>query len=150
MTDRETQFQIVCVRWFRELAYRPFARLLYHVPNGGKRTKAEAGIFKAMGVQPGTPDLHLALARCGYHSLYIELKAKGNDLDPEQFTQIELLQAQGHLVRVIWDDLDAFIALVTAYINNAPLDQIVYPQPPGRSAGALLSLARSQRKRRRF
>lgn len=29
----------------------------FHPPNGGGRSKAEAGIFKAMGVKPGVPDL---------------------------------------------------------------------------------------------
>jgi hypothetical protein len=28
-----------------------------HVPNGGRRSKAEAGAFKAMGVRAGVPDL---------------------------------------------------------------------------------------------
>lgn len=31
--------------------------LVAHVPNGGGRSKAEAGIFKAMGVLAGMPDL---------------------------------------------------------------------------------------------
>jgi hypothetical protein len=31
--------------------------LVIHVPNGGGRSKAEAGIFKAMGVLAGFPDL---------------------------------------------------------------------------------------------
>jgi hypothetical protein len=29
----------------------------FHCPNGGKRSKAEGGIFKALGVRAGMPDL---------------------------------------------------------------------------------------------
>lgn len=31
--------------------------LVFHVPNGGGRSKAEAGVLKAMGVLAGIPDL---------------------------------------------------------------------------------------------
>jgi hypothetical protein len=43
-----------------------------HVPNGGRRTKTEAGKFKAMGVRAGVADL--LLFRNG-HSYAMELKA---------------------------------------------------------------------------
>jgi hypothetical protein len=48
---------------------------LFHIPNGGKRSKAEAGIFKAMGVKAGVSDLMLALPLHGYAGLWIEFKA---------------------------------------------------------------------------
>lgn len=54
---------------------------LIHVPNGGHRSAAEAGIFKAIGVRAGVADLFLHLPvrrpdeiRAG---LWIELKAPG-------------------------------------------------------------------------
>ena len=45
-----------------------------HVPNGGARTKAEAGILKAMGVKAGVADILIIShpAGCAY---WIELKA---------------------------------------------------------------------------
>lgn len=52
----------------------PELALLYHVPNGGSRKKAEAGRFRAEGVKAGVPDLCLPVARGGFHGLYIELK----------------------------------------------------------------------------
>jgi hypothetical protein len=45
----------------------------FHVPNGGKRTKAEAGIFKAMGVDPGVEDL--VFVQRGGLVYFLELKA---------------------------------------------------------------------------
>jgi len=43
-----------------------------HPANGGRRSKAEAGIFKALGVKPGTPDILIIHAGRAY---WIELKA---------------------------------------------------------------------------
>lgn len=37
----------------------PELSLMYHIPNGGKRGKAEAGRFRAMGVKSGVPDIFL-------------------------------------------------------------------------------------------
>ena len=52
----------------------PELNLLYHIPNGGARSKATAGRLKAEGVKAGVPDICLPVARGGYHGLYIELK----------------------------------------------------------------------------
>lgn len=71
----EDEEQIALFRWAAMMEWKyPQLRRLYHIPNGGKRTKAEAGIFKAMGVKSGVPDVHLPVARGGYHGLYIEMK----------------------------------------------------------------------------
>lgn len=55
---------------FLDMALPPNA-VWYHVPNGGKRSKAQAGIFKAMGVKAGVPDIHILFEG---RSIYIELK----------------------------------------------------------------------------
>lgn len=34
--------------------------MFWHTPNGGARSKAEAGILKAFGTRPGIPDLFIA------------------------------------------------------------------------------------------
>ncbi len=44
------------------------------MPSGGKRTKAEAGIFKAMGAKAGVPDIYILHRGRSY---FIELKPKG-------------------------------------------------------------------------
>lgn len=63
------------VRW-AQLAQGtlPELALLYHVPNGGRRSKATAGKLKAEGVKPGVPDYALPVPRGSYHGLYLELK----------------------------------------------------------------------------
>lgn len=53
----------------------------WHTPNGGKRSKAEAGRFKAMGVKAGIPDL-LFFHRSQLDA--IELKVGKNNLTSKQ------------------------------------------------------------------
>lgn len=83
----------------------PELKLLFHVPNGGARSKSEAGRMKRQGVKAGVPDLVLPVARGGYHGLYLELKAAGGRPTPEQKEWIRELQEQGYAstVAVGWE-----------------------------------------------
>lgn len=62
----------------------------FHVPNGGARSKAEAGIFKALGVMPGVFDLCFLWRPGDADNVkgsvgFIELKAPGKILsDPQK------------------------------------------------------------------
>jgi len=109
----EEEEQMALIRWVDEVAVRsePLLGLLYHIPNGKYRTKAGAGRLKAMGVRAGMPDLHLPVARRGYHSLYIECKAPGRRVDAEQRAMHALLTHQGHCVRTYQGWLAAATAL---------------------------------------
>ena len=55
MKRPEQALQINLVSALRLMLPEPW--LVIHVPNGGGRSKAEASIFKAMGVLAGFPDL---------------------------------------------------------------------------------------------
>ena len=63
MKRPEQALQIQLVSALRQLLPKPW--LVVHVPNGGGRSKAEAGIFKAMGVLAGFPDLLVIGPRMG-------------------------------------------------------------------------------------
>ncbi len=54
----------------------PELRLLYHIPNEGKRLGGAGARAKRQGLRKGVPDLCLPVARGGYHGLYIELKRR--------------------------------------------------------------------------
>ena len=81
----ESGHQEAIIEWCAwNMQQYPELELLYHVPNGGKRDKATAAVLKRQGVKAGVPDLVLPVARCGYHGLYIELKAPGGSVQKSQ------------------------------------------------------------------
>lgn len=107
MNHEEDNEQITLLRWtiFASGKY-PELRLLFHIPNGGLRGKAEAARFKAMGVKSGVPDLFLPVARSGAHGLFIEMKASGGRVSPNQKEWISELEKQGYSAAVCfgWDE----------------------------------------------
>lgn len=93
----EEDHQIALIQWADALTPRhPELALLYHVPNGGYRSKRTGGRMKAAGLRRGVPDLCLACPRHGFHGLYLELKAGKGRATPEQTWWIEQLRAQGY------------------------------------------------------
>jgi hypothetical protein len=103
----EAQHQSAVFKW--SLAVRvkyPELKLLHAIPNGGRRDKIEAAHLKQQGVKPGVPDIHLPVARRGFHSLYIELKREHGRASAEQDWWIEELTKQGNLAKVCqgWKD----------------------------------------------
>lgn len=114
----EEQEQTTVVSWCRASEGRfPELALLYHVPNGGKRGKAEAARFRAAGVKAGVPDLCLPVAAGGYHGLYVEMKTAGGRVSPAQKWYMERLMEQGYFCRVCYG-ADAAIALIKAYLKG--------------------------------
>lgn len=77
-----------------EVSWPELARL-FHVPNGGARSKAAAGKLKAEGVKRGVPDYLFPVRRGDYVGLAIELKAIGGRVEPEQRDWLTHLQSQG-------------------------------------------------------
>lgn len=97
MHHNEDNEQMILFRWAAMQSGKfPELELLYHIPNGGKRNKAEAARFKSMGVKAGVPDLHLPVAKGGYHSLYIELKAANGRVSENQTEWLAALNRQGN------------------------------------------------------
>lgn len=100
--------QMALFRWAELQAGRwPELKMLFHIPNGGSRGKAEAGRFRAMGVKSGVPDLFLPVARGPYHGLFVEMKrTRGGRVSPEQREWIQELIMQGYAVVIChgWED----------------------------------------------
>ena len=112
----ESEFQRACVLWFR-LQYPKYRRLLLKISNEGKRSKALGGITKAESLIPGTPDLFLAMANSERYGLFIEMKAPGGKLSPEQNIQIPILQGENYQVEVCYS-LDQFMQIINDYIKD--------------------------------
>ena len=96
----------------------PELDLLYHTPNGGLRSKAEAGRFKAEGVKAGVPDICLPVARGRWHGLYIELKRqRGGKVSVSQRKWIDALHDQDYYAAVCigWE---AAAAVILKYLQT--------------------------------
>lgn len=76
----EIQLQAECWQYVW-MKYPETRRLIYAVPNGGKRGKVEAMQLKASGVVPGIPDLVMHWKKKSYG---IEMKIPGGRLSDEQ------------------------------------------------------------------
>jgi len=96
----------------------PELRLLYHIPNEGKRSRRTGARLKAEGLKSGVPDICLPVARGGHHGLYIELKRrKDSKVTKEQLEWIADLVAQGY-VAAVCRGCDEAISLITRYLTG--------------------------------
>jgi hypothetical protein len=127
MYGSEHEEQVRVVQWANGLSrYLAEASLLYAIPNGaklpwrknrgGRRYSPEANRLIAEGLKAGVPDLHLPVARGGYHSLYIEMKIPGNKPTQKQLSWHKLLREQGHRVEVCYG-ADNAIDVICEYLG---------------------------------
>lgn len=106
--DEEHRNQVWLMQWVAlNIKKYPDLRLLYAIPNGGKRDHRTAAKLKAEGVKAGVHDLHLPAARGGYIGLWIELKVGKNRPTESQREWGELMRSAGHRVRFCWGWEDA-------------------------------------------
>jgi len=91
---KEDDFQISLMRYIKPSFP---GRLIIHVPNGGSRGKAEAGIFKAMGVTAGVPDILIFDDR-----IFLELKVWPNKPTDEQLEVMAKLRSIGWIGDVFY------------------------------------------------
>ena len=109
----ESELQRSCVRWFRSVFQaRPglvdFGLYLFSIPNGGKmggkRNKngvsVQAGIMVGEGLTAGVADLFLALPRCGFHGMFIEMKTPVGVWSKEQrdFASRQMIQGYAYVL----------------------------------------------------
>lgn len=125
----EAQEQITLMNWAAMQSGKyPELKLLYHVPNGGSRNKAEAGRLRAEGVKAGVPDLCLPVPRGGYHGLYIELKRqRGGRASDNQVEWLDALSKQGYPVETTF----AYYRLIELSATGTLDDPIPYPETAG-------------------
>lgn len=115
----EDQEQAILFHWAAlQTAQRPELKLMFHIPNGGLRSKTEARRFKAEGVKAGVPDICLPVARGEHHGLYIELKRlHGGTVSEYQKTWIAALRQQGYAAEVCRGWYEA-AEVITDYLNG--------------------------------
>ena len=122
----ESALQRACVKWFRE-TWPEHAQMLFAVPNGGARSRVEAGIMKGEGVTAGVADLILLEARGGWGALCIEMKtrAKGSRQRESQKAWQAAAERAGNRYVVI-RSLEAFQAQCRDYMGR-PFTGRCYP-----------------------
>ena len=114
--DLEHRIQCDCVRWFR-LQYPAIASLLFAVPNGGSRNRAEAGRMKMEGVTAGVADLILAIPNHEHHMLFIEMKTPKGVQSQTQKEWQRAVEAVG-AEYVICRSLEEFMLKVNHYLDD--------------------------------
>lgn len=73
---------------------------MFHIPNGGLRSKTEAKRFKAAGVKAGIPDVFLPVSANQYHGLFIEMKSEKGKTTKEQEAWLSELSKEGYKTAV--------------------------------------------------
>jgi len=114
MKHNESKLQQACVRWFR-MQYPD--KIIFAIPNGGKRDVREASRLKAEGVLAGVPDLFVPEARYGFHGLFIEMKFGDGKMTEAQEKICEDLKNLGYGVTTI-STFEAFEKLMKSYFKD--------------------------------
>lgn len=98
----------------------PCLEWMHHIGNGGYRSAREAQGLKHQGVKAGVLDLHLPVARGGFHGLMVELKRPGGKCLPpskEQAAYIAFLTEQGYCARIT-NSFDECKSIILEYLNS--------------------------------
>ena len=110
----ETQIQHNCITWFR-MQFPTLARLMFAVPNGGKRDAVTGARMKYEGVISGVADLILLIPKKGHASLCIEMKKpKGKQSDSQKEWPREAERYNNK--HVVCYSLEEFINEVNTYL----------------------------------
>lgn len=126
MIPTEDEEQKTVISWCRIQESRwPELRMIYHVPNEGKRSKTTAATEKAMGLRAGVPDLFLPVPRAWFHGLYLEMKALDGKVSKEQDEFLTAAGEQGYCCCACWG-ADAAIWLIERYMTGKD-----FPYMPG-------------------
>ena len=118
--DGHSRLQSACVKWFR-YQYSDIKELLFSIPNGiplsnqNLRTKIYKKL-KEEGLQPGVPDLFLAVGNSIYNGMFIEIKTKTDRLRKKQVDMIRALEQQNYKCVVV-RSVDEFIEIIDEYLS---------------------------------
>ena len=128
MTETEHQILVMC--WAKKICLAGRAELdyLFHIPNGGGRSKREAVVLKTMGVKAGVSDLFLPVPKMRgdleqgvsymVPGLWIEMKAVKGRESEEQLKWIYAMRSMGYEARVCWSWQEA-VEVIKEYLGGA-------------------------------
>jgi hypothetical protein len=123
-TLTEHHLQCQCVQWF-SWQYPYLRGLLFAIPNGGHRGKAQAGKLKAEGVVAGVADLFLAMPNTANFlqvtrfGLFLECKLPEGKQSKEQKLFEAAVVIRGYQY-TIFRSLEEFQTIVNNYLSHEP------------------------------
>lgn len=85
----------------------PELKLMFAIPNGGRRDKKEAYFLQRSGLKAGVPDIFLPTAKGRYHGLFIELKVGKNKPTYLQSQWLKDLADQNYKTAVCYGWIEA-------------------------------------------
>lgn len=116
----EAHEQMRVVEWCKTTDYLSGNTLglrnIFHIPNGGLRSKSEAARLKAMGVRAGVSDLFIPVPSGDKHGLWIEMKASGGVISEAQDGWLDSMRLSGYEA-VLAFDADEAIRAISDYLN---------------------------------
>ncbi len=100
----ESEEQQALIEWVEAHIYKyPVLDAFYHIPNEGKRSKAEGAKLKREGLKEGVSDNCLPVKSGDYGSLYMELKNRKNGkVSDAQSDWIDLMWERGNAAFVCY------------------------------------------------
>jgi len=118
--DEHSRIQKACVKWFK-YQYKEYEYKLIKIGNEVPIYNDELRIklynkFKAEGLQPGAPDMFLAVGNYLYNGLFIEFKTENDRLRKKQVDVIKSLE-EGNYRCVIVRSLDEFMEVIKEYLS---------------------------------
>lgn len=118
MNNHESNLQIACVTWFR-MQYPRLEKLLFAVPNGGKRNAITAKMLKAEGVVPGVSDLILLHPNKKWKALCIEMKWGDNRQSKLQREWESAIMKYGHYKYTVCNSFESFKETIDEYLKES-------------------------------
>ena len=118
--NEHSRLQAACIKYFR-YQFSEYKDLLFSIPNGiplanqNIRTKIYNKL-KEEGLQPGVPDLFLAVGNSIYNGMFIEIKTKTDRLRKKQVDMICALEQQNYKCVVV-RSVDEFIEIIDEYLR---------------------------------
>ena len=118
--NEHSRLQAACIKYFR-YQYNEYKLLLFSIPNGiplsnqNVRTKIYKKL-KEEGLQPGVPDLFLAVGNSIYNGMFIEIKSKTDRLRKKQVDMIRELESENYKC-IIVRSLDEFMEQINEYMR---------------------------------
>lgn len=124
----EHEIQRAIVKWAALNSGRhPALKMIFAIPNGGKRHIVTARKMKAEGVKPGVPDLMLPVpmppdssarpSLLWFHGLFLEVKrGRAGVVSEQQALWCGALKRAGYAVEVV-RSVDEGVAAITGYLD---------------------------------